>query len=153
MRSWRENAFFAAGFLGLTASLCFLTGKTLGFEPQTFVHSFFEPRIEILPTEVRIDSAVVGQPVTAQFTIFNRGRSTLDVFGHTASCDCTVADLDTVQIPAGKGHPFNLSFTPRSAVYHRQVVQIHSNDPKRPTISVAIAANVSVAKPTVVGSE
>ncbi|MCB0112575.1 MAG: DUF1573 domain-containing protein [Caldilineaceae bacterium] len=87
----------------------------------------------------------VRPPVQQTFPIQNKGNEPLIVTKVVTSCGCTVADLSSSYIPAGRRADLVVTFDP---AYHdtsgpvTRIVWLETNDPDTPLVELRLDANV-----------
>ena len=83
-----------------------------------------------------------------EFVIKNRGRGPLELKKGTASCKCTVSFLKEGDIAPGQSGVVAIEWTakqPLGGDQFKQTVQILTNDPERPRLTLTIQGRVTMA--------
>jgi len=85
-----------------------------------------------------------GKTVTAEFTFTNAGDKTLVIEKLRASCGCTKALQGSREVPPGAKSKIVAEFDTDglSAGAKKKTISVHSNDPKRPVVTLNLLANV-----------
>ncbi len=85
-----------------------------------------------------------GDKVTHEFTVTNSGDETLIIEKVESTCGCTNAVKGASEVPPHQKTHIIASFdtTGLSAGRKQKKLYVHSNDPKRPTATLTIAADV-----------
>lgn len=93
-------------------------------------------------------------PTTEELEVYNRGNGPLEITEVRTSCGCTIGQFDTNSvkpdgrkatiIPPGGEAPMKITVDPFRipGFASRKTLTIYSNDPKRPTVMVDVAAHV-----------
>ena len=80
---------------------------------------------------------------TAEVVVRNAGGRPLTVQKVVPTCGCTTVGFKTpMTIPVGDQSTITLDFDPKGGGRQEKYVQVVSNDPRRPTSTVTIRANV-----------
>jgi len=84
------------------------------------------------------------------FLIRNEGDAPLRLTAGDTSCRCTLSEVSEQPIPPGQSAKVNLTWHPTDEIgSYRQTATVHTNDPRRPRITLTIFGEVTVAIRTV----
>ena len=86
---------------------------------------------------------VDGKIVNYNFKIVNQGNSTLEIQDIKTSCGCTAAIIDNKSIKPGKDGTLKVQLNTKGHSGKMvRTVTIKTNDPKEPTTTLTISADV-----------
>jgi hypothetical protein len=106
-----------------------------------------EPRIEATPMTFDFGKIDEGVKSKAVYTLKNTGTSELVIFDVKPTCGCTVANLSSKKVAPGETATLEAVYNSQNASGPvRRFINIQTNDPKTPTFTLGIAANV-ISKP------
>ena len=113
------------------------------FPPMTAAEAAEAPKLKFEKTIIEFGTVAAGEPVSAEFSFTNQGRSDLDIRQVKANCNCTKTSVEPSVIKPGQSGKLILTFNTdgRKGVQHQQV-SIFSNDPKRSMQMVALRGTV-----------
>jgi hypothetical protein len=101
------------------------------------------PRIEFDATSHDFGTALAGPSLQHFFGLRNSGDATLVIDEMLVSCGCTSAVARDTQIPPGGRTLIEVGFYTRPFLGPvRETITVHSNDPRRPTVTLEISAVV-----------
>jgi hypothetical protein len=85
-----------------------------------------------------------GDKVTHEFTVTNAGDETLTIEKIEATCGCTSLIKDASEVPPHEKTHIRASFDTNGLSGGKKLkkVYVHSNDPKRPVVTLTVAADV-----------
>ncbi len=121
--------------LALIATLFFATAHvftTPGLKPVIITYNYKDPK-PIISAEPRIQNVgtvTMGDAVSTQFYLYNKGGTTLHIHDVDASCGCTVTKLSKKNIAPGDFSVLtvDLDTSLKSGNVVKQIA-VHSNDP------------------------
>lgn len=95
--------------------------------------------------EIDFSEVYLGEVVSRDFVITNKGKSDLRIRKAKASCGCTVGSYTKDVIKKGKSGVVNIKFNAKDLRGNiSKDVQIFVNDPARPVIQVKVKARVVI---------
>lgn len=101
------------------------------------------PRALIEDSEHDFGSMGTGQSGRHRFRITNAGDAPLRLTRGQSSCGCTIAEVGREEIAAGGSAEVTVEWrTKAEAGPFRQQVIVHTNDPRRPDVSLRISGSV-----------
>ncbi|NCF38608.1 MAG: DUF1573 domain-containing protein [Planctomycetia bacterium] len=101
------------------------------------------PRLEFDEPVIDFGSVPDHETRTAEVVVRNAGGRPLTVQKVVPTCGCTTVGFKTpMTIPVGGQSTITLDFDPKGGGRQEKYVQVVSNDPRRPTSTVTIRANV-----------
>ena len=95
-----------------------------------------------------------GETIKHIFSFDNKGSATLEILGMEPSCGCQAASLSAKQIPPGQSGQIEVTVdTSGLTGAMEKSVTVITNDPRRPSVSLSIRADVqpeiSVSTPSI----
>jgi hypothetical protein len=128
--------------------LVFSTSSAVASGWILFGPDLSSPRIELEPAAVDFGTVTAGDEVTVHFTVRNRGWSTLKLSSISASCTCSVAEIQSNEISPGGSAAMTLKInTEGSSGMVRSAVAVQTNDPKRRSVTFVASGNILKRKP------
>ncbi len=98
------------------------------------------PDIECSPTAVDFGPAGLGSDLRRTVDCLNRGSDPLELMGAlSAGADFSIVSGPTSPIAAGATGSFEISFTPSALGASQDTLQLTSNDPDTPSLSIMIS--------------
>ncbi|MBI5235589.1 MAG: DUF1573 domain-containing protein [Deltaproteobacteria bacterium] len=104
-----------------------------------------KPRITVPTGAIDLGASYQGEKASGKITIGNAGDKTLNIIKLTPSCGCTVAELTIKTIEHGKeiAVPVSIDTTGKIGLI-RKTIEIQSDDPERPKLTVELQTVVSI---------
>ncbi len=114
------------------------------FPPMSNEELVNAPKLKFEKTVMEFGSVDEGEPVSAEFTFTNLGKSDLDVRDIKSNCNCTKTRVEPSSVKPGESGKVILTFNTdgRKGVQHQQVT-VFSNDPKGSMQMVALRGMVN----------
>jgi hypothetical protein len=112
------------------------------------------PKIKVDSMEYDFEPVTTGTPVEREFVISNEGVDTLFLRKLKPTCSCTIAKPDKDKLAHGEqtSVKVTLNTSGKTGMQHR-TVDIISNDPVRPKITLQIKGNVVAAAENPTGGQ
>ena len=101
------------------------------------------PKLKFEKTIMEFGSVDEGEPVSAEFTFTNTGKSNLEIRELKANCKCTKIEAEPKEVKPGDTGKVILTFNTdgRKGVQHQQVT-VFSNDPRHSMQMIALRGTV-----------
>lgn len=105
------------------------------------------PNIEVSPLKLDFGFVGVGKSKTLSLKITNRGKAELVIDQMATKVGSSgafiVPPLTNIRIAGGKSREFGVQFRPVNGNDHKGTLEIKSNDPTRPLITIPLSGKVS----------
>lgn len=112
-----------------------------------FKGALASPNIEVSPLRLDFGFVGVGKSKTLSLKVTNKGQAELviDQMATTAGSSGAfiVPPLTNIRIAGGKSREFGVQFKPVNGNDHKGTLEIKSNDPTRPLITIPLSGKVS----------
>ena len=104
------------------------------------------PKVAVDHEEYDFGVMNLGAELSHDFIFTNTGRSPLVLTPGPTSCQCTVSEIRQGEAPPGGSTKVTLHWKAREVVgEYRQTATIHTNDPARPEVQLAVSGRVAAA--------
>ena len=107
------------------------------YTPERLAQS---PKITVDSPTLQMGKLEVGQHGVKTFTIRNTGKSSLEIKGHTSTCNCVDLEVPQSKLAPGETTTAKLTYVPRAAQSDR--LMIRTNDLTTPELSIALQADL-----------
>lgn len=113
------------------------------FEPMNAEELALAPKLKITEPVHDFGKVNQGDILTADLSISNEGKSTLNLRKLASSCSCVTTKMESMDIEPGKEAIISVSFntTGRRGTQQKNIT-IFTNDPKAPTQRIIVKASV-----------
>lgn len=131
--------------------------KNLSFVLFVFIFTSFsfaqfksEPKAVVKPVAFDFGTIIQDSVVTTYLVITNEGSNLLKIKKVWASCGCTAAVSEKNELKRGESTEIKVTFDSKEkSGKQNKTVYIETNDPKNPTIKIALTGNVIVKEKSV----
>jgi hypothetical protein len=115
-----------------------------------FAQFKLEPKAVVRPMAYDFGNIIQDSVVTIYFVIKNDGSNLLKINKVWASCGCTAAASEKNELKRGESTEIKVTFDSKErSGKQNKTVHIETNDPKNPTIIIALTGNVLIKEKSV----
>jgi hypothetical protein len=120
------------------------------FTSFAFAQFKLEPKAVVRPMAYDFGDIIQDSVVTTYLVITNEGSDLLKIIKVSASCGCTAVMSEKNELKRGESTEIKVAFDSKEkSGKQNKTVYIETNDPKNPTIKVALTGNVIVKEKSI----